>query len=98
MAFLMVTTFVVGMWAGIASPAAVAFAASTNTPADVSVATSGTSTPVTRFQPHSKQPPITHAKPIQVNSSQPFDGLGVLPFYTYIKFPTLPIRPGNSSR
>ncbi len=83
MVFLLTTTFVLGSWSTL-----VAFAQTTQTATPIFPAVAnGTSLVNNKKPPQSHQPKITHAVHKTVSLSQPFDGLGDLPFYTYITYP-----------
>jgi YD repeat-containing protein len=86
MATLMVSLFVIGMWSGLITPA---YAAALNQSRSSSATDqiSSRSALAAHDAPRSQQPPVKpHATP-QVSSGAPFDGLGDLPFYTYITYP-----------
>ncbi len=81
MVFLLTTTFVLGSWSTLVAQAQIIQAGTSITLPTVA------STVNSKKPPQSHQPKITHAVPKTVSSSQPFDGLGDLPFYTYISYP-----------
>ncbi len=82
MVFLMTTTFVLGSWSTLVAQAQTTQTATTLTFPWVAAANS-----TANHKKPPQQPKITHAVQKTLSTQQPFDGLGDLPFYTYITYP-----------
>jgi len=84
MVALLTSLFVLGCWASIV-PAAYATSLAQHA-ATRQVSPTLPTQHATASIAQSKQPPVKPHTTLQVSSSQPFDGLGALPFYTYITY------------